>query len=54
MKPNVGHLEAASGVTGLIKTVLALHHNQLPPTLHYTRPNPRLISTPAHSAWWTA
>ena len=40
VKPNVGHLEAASGVTGLIKTVLALHHKQLPPTLHYTRPNP--------------
>ncbi len=42
VKPNVGHLEAASGVTGLIKTVLALHHDRLPPTLHYNRPNPRI------------
>jgi amino acid adenylation domain-containing protein len=42
VKPNVGHLEAASGVTGLIKTVLALHHDRLPPTLHYSRPNPRM------------
>jgi len=42
VKPNVGHLEAASGVTGLIKTALALRHKRLPPTLHYQNPNPRL------------
>jgi len=42
VKPNVGHLEAASGVTGLIKTALALKHKRLPPTLHYLSPNPRL------------
>ena len=42
VKPNVGHLEAASGVTGLIKTALALRHKRLPPTLHYRSPNPRL------------
>ena len=42
VKPNVGHLEAASGVTGLIKTALALKHKRLPPTLHYRIPNPRL------------
>ena len=40
VKTNVGHLDAAAGVTGLIKTALALHHRAIPPTLHFTRPNP--------------
>jgi acyl transferase domain-containing protein/acyl carrier protein len=42
VKTNVGHLDAAAGVTGLIKTALALHHRELPPSLHFTRPNPRI------------
>ena len=42
VKPNVGHLEAASGVTGLIKTALALKHKLLPPTIHFQAPNPRI------------
>ncbi len=42
VKANVGHLEAAAGVTGLIKASLALAHKVLPPTLHYTAPNPRI------------
>ena len=41
-KSNVGHLDAAAGVTGLIKTALALKHRLLPPTLHYRRPNPQI------------
>lgn len=40
VKPNIGHLDQASGVTGLIKTVLALQHKQLPACLNFTRPNP--------------
>src|SRR6266480_1526225 len=35
VKPNVGHLDRASGVTGLIKTTLALQHQQLPPSLNF-------------------
>ncbi len=42
VKPNVGHLDRAAGATGLIKTVLALRHSQIPPTLHFQRPNPEL------------
>ncbi|MGW9434791.1 type I polyketide synthase [Streptomyces sp. NPDC055607] len=41
-KGNIGHLEAASGVAGLIKTVLALEHGVLPGTVHFTEPNPEL------------
>lgn len=42
VKTNVGHLDAAAAVTGIIKTVLALAHRQLPPSLHYTRANPEI------------
>jgi phthiocerol/phenolphthiocerol synthesis type-I polyketide synthase E len=42
VKTNIGHLDAAAGVTGLIKTALALHHGVLPPSLHYTQPNPKI------------
>jgi len=42
IKTNLGHLDAAAGVTGLIKAVLALEHGELPPSLHFETPNPRL------------
>jgi amino acid adenylation domain-containing protein len=42
VKSNVGHLDAAAGVTGLIKTALSLKHRQIPPTLHYKRPNKQI------------
>lgn len=42
VKSNVGHLDAAAGVTGLIKTVLALEHCLLPPSLHFEQPNPKI------------
>src|SRR5437879_6224221 len=42
VKTNVGHLDAAAGVTGLIKTVLQLQHKQLVPSLHYEEPNPKI------------
>ncbi|MFY2558178.1 SDR family NAD(P)-dependent oxidoreductase [Corallococcus terminator] len=42
VKTNVGHLDAAAGVTGLIKTTLALQHGQLPASLHFQTPNPQI------------
>lgn len=42
VKSNVGHLEVASGITGLVKAILCLKHKAIPPTLHYTAPNPEL------------
>ncbi len=40
IKSNMGHLTAAAGVAGFIKTTLALHYRQLPPSLGFTTPNP--------------
>ncbi len=42
LKTNIGHLDAAAGVAGLIKAILALKHRQLPPSLHFTTPNPNI------------
>ena len=42
VKSNFGHLSCAAGVAGLIKTVLALQHGAIPPTVHYTSPNPAI------------
>ncbi|MGW4947942.1 type I polyketide synthase [Actinoplanes sp. NPDC004185] len=42
VKPNIGHLEAGSGVAGVIKAVLALRHGTIPASLNVTRPNPAI------------
>lgn len=42
VKTNIGHLDAAAGVAGLIKTALCLKHGMLPPSIHFTKPNPKL------------
>ena len=42
VKTNIGHLDTAAGVASLIKTALALHHRQMPPSLGYEAPNPAI------------
>ena len=42
VKTNLGHLDSAAGVTGLIKTVLALKHREIPASLHFEKPNPQI------------
>ncbi len=51
VKSNFGHLVAGSGVAGLIKAALALHHGKIPPTLHFSKPNPEIdfSATPFNS-----
>ncbi|CAM3177004.1 type I polyketide synthase [Mycobacterium intermedium] len=42
VKSNIGHLEVAAGIAALIKTILCLKNKAIPPTLHFTSPNPEL------------
>jgi amino acid adenylation domain-containing protein len=42
LKTNTGHMDTAAGAAGLIKTVLALKHRRIPPSLHFNTPNPKI------------
>ncbi|MEO8078022.1 MAG: type I polyketide synthase, partial [Acidobacteriota bacterium] len=42
LKTNIGHLEAAAGVAGLIKATLAIEHGEMPPSLNFDEPNPKI------------
>jgi len=60
VKSNIGHLDAAAGMAGLIKTALALKYKLLPPSLHFEKPNPKfdIENTPFYvntklTAWST-
>jgi acyl transferase domain-containing protein/acyl carrier protein len=52
VKTNIGHLDAAAGIAGLIKTVLALKHRAIPPSLHFHEPNPEIDF--AHSPFYVS
>ena len=44
LKPNIGHLEAASGTAGLIKAVLMLEHGTIPPNIWFQKTNPAILA----------
>ncbi len=57
VKTNIGHLEAAAGISGLIKVVLALQYQQIPAHLHFKNPNPRIdwqpwLQVPTETIAW--
>ena len=60
LKTNIGHLEGASGIAGLIKAVLCLRHRRVPANLHFQQPNPHLgldrtrFVVPTRSEAWTS
>ncbi len=42
VKTNIGHLDSAAGISGFIKTVMALKYKMIPPSLHFEKPNPEI------------
>ncbi|NER24034.1 MAG: SDR family NAD(P)-dependent oxidoreductase, partial [Symploca sp. SIO1C2] len=60
LKTNIGHLEAAAGIAGLLKVVLQLQHQEIAPHLHFKEPNPYInwdelpVDVPTETTPWSA
>lgn len=58
-KTNIGHCESAAGIAGLLKSILALRHNLIPPNLHFNVPNPAIkwdeipVAVPTEAVDWS-
>lgn len=46
VKANIGHLDTAAGIAGLVKAASALRHREIPPIAHFQRPNPNFVLPP--------
>lgn len=48
VKPNIGHLDTAAGIASFIKAILSVYHGEIPPSINYSAPNPKIDFSESH------